>query len=196
VTSASAVDDEAIADLVGLVVRLVARVEQHLDSERIHEVVTEVVGGRAGRRRLAQALRQHPDVLRTGRPPAAFGVARLLLALREAGAQDVAAPRCGECGREVRYLSSRRGGGWGCTACRDKYEPCAGCGDRRRVVSRDRHGRPRCAHCPDTSGDTLEQLARLVAGLDAELDREAVLAAVRRATVRPAGQHRLAWAVL
>jgi len=188
--------DAAVADPVGLAVRLVGRVEQHLDAGRIRAVVIGVGGGRAGRRRLAQALRQHPEVLRTGRPPAAFAVARLLLALRLAGAQDVAAPRCGACDREVRYLCSRRGGSWGCSGCFDKHERCAGCGDQRRVVSRDRHGRPRCAHCPDTDPDTLERLAELVSGLDPALDQDTVLAAVRRATVRPAGQHRLAWAVL
>src|SRR6266540_2605207 len=189
-------DDAAVTDPVGLAVRLVGRVEQHLDAGRIRAVVIGVGGGRAGRRRLAQALRQHPEVLRTGRPPAAFAVARLLLALRLAGAQDVAAPRCAQCDREVRYPCSRRGGSWGCSGCFDKHERCAGCGDQRRVVSRDRHGRPRCAHCPDTHRDTLERLAELVSGLDPALDRETVLAAVRRATARPAGQHRLAWAVL
>jgi hypothetical protein len=189
-------DDAAVADPVGLVVRLVAGVEQHLDAERIREVVTGVVRGRTSRRRLAQALRQHSEVLRTGRPPAALSVGRLLLALREAGAHNIAAPRCAECGRQVRYLFSRRGGSWGCSGCFDRHERCAGCGDQRRVVSRDRHGWPRCAHCPDTDGDTLEQLAELVTGLDPALDRERVQAAVRRATVRPASQHRLAWAVL
>ncbi len=189
-------DDAAVTDPVGVVVRLVGRVEQHLDAEQIRQVVTRVGGRRAGRRRLAQALRQHPEVLRTGRPPAAFAVARLLLALREAGAKDIAAPRCAQCDREVRYPCSRRGGSWGCSGCLDQHERCAGCGEQWRVVSRDRHGRPRCAHCPDTHRDTLERLAELVSGLDPALDRETVLAAVRRATARPAGQHRLAWAVL
>jgi hypothetical protein len=189
-------NDEAVADPVGLVVQLVAGVEHHLDAERIRKIVTGVVAGRAGRRRLAQTLHERPDILRTGRPPAALSVGRLLLALREAGAQDIAAPHCAECGREVRHLFSRRGGSWGCSGCFDRHARCAGCGEQRRVVSRDRHGRPRCAHCPDTDGDTLEQLAQLVTDLDPALTPEVVLMAVRQATVRPTGQHRLAWAVL
>lgn len=192
----TALDDEAVADPVGLVVRLVCDVERDWDAERIREVVTAVVGGRAKRRRLALALRQDPQVLRTGRPPAPLAVGQLLLALRKAGARAVSAPRCGVCGREQRHLHSRRGGSWGCTPCFDAHDTCAGCGERRRVVSRDRHGRPRCAHCPDTGSDTIERLAALVAGLDPGVNAETVVAALRRATARPAGQHRLAWAVV
>lgn len=72
-------------------------------------------------------------------------VARLLMALREAGAQDIALPRCGECGRGRPYVGSRTGGRSGCSPCFDKPAVCAGCRQQRRVVSRDRNGDPRCA---------------------------------------------------
>jgi hypothetical protein len=62
-------------------------------------------------------------------------------------------------------------------------------------VSRDRVGEPRCADCPDTAGDPLAKLVAVVTGLDSALDATSVLDALGRATVRPAGQPRLAWAV-
>ncbi len=188
--------DEVLTDPVGVVVGLVATVERHLDTDRIREVVGAVMGGRAGRRKLARALHDDPSLLRTGRPPAPYCVAKLLMALRAAGAQDVNLPRCGECGRAVAYVGSRRGGQWGCSPCFDKPTTCAGCGQVRRVVSRDRHGKARCATCPDSAGDPLAQLTELVTGLDPALDADTVLAALGRATVRPAGQRRLAWAVI
>jgi hypothetical protein len=177
--------DEVVADPVGLVVRLVGDVERHLDSARVREIVCSVVRERAGRRRLAQALRDDPSLLQTGRPPAHYCVARLLMALREAGARDVSFPRCGECGRERPYVGSRRGGQWGCSPCFDKPDTCAGCGELRRVVSRDRYGSPRCAHCADTAGDPVKELTDLVTRLDPTVVPASVLTALSRATVRP-----------
>ena len=188
--------DDVVADPVGLVVRLVGTVEGHLDADRIREVVCAVVGGRAGRRSLARALRSDPSLLLTGRPPAPYCVAKLLMALHESGARDVGLPCCGVCGRAVAYVGSRRGGQWGCSPCFDKPTTCAGCGEVRRVGSRDRHGMARCAKCPDTVGDPLADLTALVTGLDHTIDADAVCAALERATVRPAGQRRLAWAVI
>jgi hypothetical protein len=48
--------DEALADPIGLIVRLVSTVEHGLDDARIREVVVQVAGGRAKRRRLAHPL--------------------------------------------------------------------------------------------------------------------------------------------
>ncbi|MFJ2008339.1 site-specific integrase [Streptomyces chartreusis] len=192
----TAADEEILTDPVGLIVRLVSNVEKHLDTDHIRGVVCNLVRSRAGRRNLAQALHDDPFLLRTGKPPAPFRVAKLLMALREAGAQDTALPRCGECGRPRPYVGSRSGGRWGCSPCFDKHAVCAGCRHERRVVSRDHHGQPRCAKCPDTEGDPFKELAELVTGLDPALDADAVLAALARAQLRPAGQRRLAWAVL
>jgi hypothetical protein len=188
--------DEVIADPVSLVVRLVGEFERRLDTTRIREIVCEVVRTRAGRRSLAEALRDNPSLLRAGRPPAPYCVAKLLMALRDAGAQEISPPRCGECGRERPWVGSQRGGQWACSPCSDKSTVCAGCGETRRVVSRDRDGQPRCAGCPDTAGDPLAELVEQVTGLDPALNAKAVLAALGRATVRPAGQRRLAWSVL
>ncbi|MFI1205630.1 hypothetical protein ACH4VR_40460 [Streptomyces sp. NPDC020883] len=176
--------------------RLIGNVEKHLPAERVRDIVLTVVRARAGRRSLAQALHDDRSLLLTGQPPAPYCVAKLLMALHEAGAQNVALPRCGECGRACGYVGSSKGGHWGCSRCFDKPAVCAGCHEERRVVSRDRHGEPRCTNCPDTEGDPLQELTELVTGLDPALNDDVVLAALGRATVRPAGQRRLAWAVV
>ncbi|WP_331763202.1 site-specific integrase (plasmid) [Streptomyces sp. NBC_01590] len=194
--TAPAMTEEVLADPVGFIVRLVSNVEKHLDADRIRGIVCTLVRTRAGRRNLAQALHDNPSLLRTGKPPAPFRVAKLLMAMHEAGAQDTALPRCGECGRPRPYVGSRSGGRWGCSPCFDKPAVCAGCHQQRRVVSRDRHGQPRCAKCPDTDGDPVKEFTRLITGLDPALDRDTVRTALERATKRPAGQRRLAWAVI
>jgi len=189
-------DDEVIADPVGVIVRLVAEVERGLTAGQITGVVTAVAGGRATRRRLAQSLKDNPQVLRTGRPPAILAAARLLLALRKAGAAGASAPRCGGCMRELRYVRSQGGGDWGCSPCLEQVRACAGCGQQRRAVTMDRHGQHRCQNCPDADGDPVEELTQVVTALDPGLSRETIAAALQQATTRPAGQRRLAWAVV
>ncbi len=191
----SGLDDGVVADPVGLIVRLVADVEPGLDVERIREVVTALGAGRAKRRRLAQALHDDPQLLTTGGPPVPWAVGQLLVRLRAAGAECVAAPRCGECGRAVSYLISRRGCVI-CSPCRDTPRTCARCGNRRRVSTRDRCGQPRCDQCPDLDGDPMTLLVQAVTGIDPGLGPQHVQAALGRATMRPAGQRRLAWAVV
>jgi hypothetical protein len=102
-------DEEATADPVGVIVRLVAGAEPVMDLAVIRSEVTRVAGGRAKRRRLAQVLLDTPALLATGGPPVPWAAGQLLLGLRSAGAQVIAAPRCGECGRSVSYLISRKG---------------------------------------------------------------------------------------
>lgn len=187
-------DEEATADPVGVIVRLVAEADPAMGLADIRSAVTLVAGGRAKRRRLAQALLEAPALLTAGGPPVPWAAGQLLLGLRSAGAQAIAAPRCGECGRSVSYLISRKGCVI-CSPCRDQPQPCARCGEERRVSTRDRHGRPRCDHCPDTDGDPLRLLTQVVAGLDPALGDEAVMTALGRATARAAGQRRLAWAI-
>ena len=188
-------DEEVCAGPVGVIVRLVAQAEPTMDLAEIRSEVTLVAGGRAKRRRLAQALRDDPALLATGGPPVPWAAGQLLLGLRSAGARAIAAPRCGECGRSVSYLISRKGCVI-CSPCRDKPQPCARCGEERRVSTRDRHGRPRCDRCPDTGGDPVGLLTQVVTGLDPALGGEAVTTALDRATVRAAGQRRLAWAIV
>ena len=66
----------------------------------------------------------------------------------------------------------------------------------RRVSSRDRAGRPRCAECPDRDGrDPVEVICGIVAALDPGAGRETVADAVRRSAPRPSYQQKLAWAL-
>lgn len=188
--------DEAVADPVAVIVRIVSQVEQHLTTDEIRQIVCAMMAGRAGRRRLAKALADNPQILRTGRPPGEFAIGKLLLALRKAGAMDVAAPRCSACDRpQQRYLASRRDT-WCCTPCFARIEPCAGCGKTRRVVTLDRHHQPRCQDCPDTDGDPIGKLVEVVTKLEPTCHRDVIVAALAKATTRPSGQRRLAWAVV
>jgi hypothetical protein len=87
VISAGALDDP-----VGVIVAQVAARDPGLDRAMITKVAQEVAGGRAERRRLAQALLDIPGVLADGRSPAPRAVADLLIGLRNVGAAGIAAP--------------------------------------------------------------------------------------------------------
>jgi 3-hydroxyisobutyrate dehydrogenase-like beta-hydroxyacid dehydrogenase len=78
-----------------------------LDRAAITDVVSRVAGGRAKRRRLAQALLGRPVVLADGRSPAPRVVGDLLIALRKAGADSVSPPVCATCGKRLRTLQRR-----------------------------------------------------------------------------------------
>jgi hypothetical protein len=185
--------DRAVSDPIGLIVDLVAAVENDLTPEQIRTVATAVAGGRAKSRRLATALAERPGVLADGRSPAPRAVGNLLIGLRQAGAMVVSPPCCAECGKHLRTLQ-RRGQDWYCAVCNQHTEPCAACGHSRRIHSRDRRGQPRCMQCPDIDGrDPMTVIHNLIAGLDPDADRETVAAAVRRSAPRSSYQQKLAW---
>lgn len=187
--------ERAVGDPIGLIVDLVAAVERQMEADRIRAVVTSFAGGRAKSRRLAAHLAEHPSVLTDGRSPAPRAVGDLLIALREAGAQAISPPCCAECGSQMRTLQ-RRGQDWYCWNCGPQPEPCAACGNTRRIASRDRVGRPRCAQCPDTDGrDPIAVIHALIVELDPCAGREVIADAVRRSAPRPSYQQKLAWAL-
>ncbi|HWG62809.1 MAG TPA: hypothetical protein VG253_13960 [Streptosporangiaceae bacterium] len=69
------------------------------------------------------------------------------------------------------------------------------CGSMRRVSTRDRAGRPRCAKCPDEDcRDPVTVITAQVTMLGPGTDPEIIAAAVRQAAPRPSHQQRLAWA--
>ena len=182
-----------LADPIGVVVDVVAVAEPGLDPAAITTVVAAVAGGRVKRRRLAQAVLDRPAVLIDGRSPAARVVGDLLLALRQAGATNICAPVCADCGRALRSLQ-RRGQDWLCAGCSRRPARCCACGQLRQLATRDRRGRPRCARCPDSDGrDPVEVITAQIAGLQPDADREVIAAAVRRAASRPSHRQRLAW---
>src|SRR5680860_1062343 len=100
------------------------------------EVVAGMAGGRAKRRRLAQALLTRPAVLTDGRSPAPEAAGKLLTALREAGAVGISAPVCAECGKALRAFQ-RRGQDWYCGVHGPQTAACTVCGKLRLVSVRD-----------------------------------------------------------
>jgi hypothetical protein len=186
---------EVLADPAGVIAGMVAEVERTLGRPAIADTVAGVAGGRAKRRRLAQALLDRPALLADGRSPAPRAAGDLLIALRAAGAADIAAPSCAGCGKPLRTMQ-RRGQDWYCGVCGPEPEPCAACGSVRPVSSRDRDGRPRCGGCPPDSGqDPAGIVAGLVAVIDPALPASAVIAAVNAAAPRAGQRRRLAWAL-
>lgn len=186
---------DAVADPVGVMVALIAGADPGLAPGTIREAVSAVAGGRAKQRRLALALAGRPGILSDGRSPAPRALGDLLIALVGAGAAEISPPACAQCGKALRTLQ-RHGEDWYCSVCSGDREPCAACGQARRVSSRDRAGRPRCGECPDSDGrDPVDVVHGIVAALDRAAGREAVADAVRRCAPRPSYQQKLAWAL-
>jgi hypothetical protein len=185
------------ADPIGVIVDLIAAIESAMDRTAIEEAAIAVAGGRAKRRRLAQALVDNPGVLAHGRSPASRGVGELLIALRNAGATRVSPPRCTECRKPLRTLQ-RRGEDWFCSPCAapQRRQRCAGCGEEKTKASRDRRGQPRCKQCPDHDNrDPLVVLTAVVGKLEPALPPAVVSTAASRVFVRPTPLRRLAWTI-
>ena len=183
------------ADPVGVIVELLTAAEPALDRAAVERAVHGVAGGRAKRRRLAQALLANPALLGDGRSPAPRVVGDLLIAMRTAGAVHIAAPVCAGCGKPLRTLQ-RRGEDWYCGGCGPRREACAGCGATRPVHTRDRDGRPRCARCPPADGqDPVQLVVRVVADVDPALSTDVVVTAVRAVATQAGQRHQLGWAL-
>jgi hypothetical protein len=189
----AALAPEVLTDPVGVLVGLIIRHEPSLDRAAATRVVESLAGGRAKRRRLAQALLDRPAVLADGASPGPRAVADLLIALRKAGATRISPPVCAECGKQLRTFQ-RRGEDWYCGVCGPAREPCAACGKLRRVRCRDRGGRPRCAQCPPSDGrDPVDLITETVTGTDPTLSAAQVAEAVSAAVPRAGQRQRLAW---
>ncbi len=186
---------EVLADPIGVVVDLVADIESTLDRTVIEDAVSSVAGGRAKRRRLAQALLDRPTVLTDGRSSAPRVVADLLNALRKAGAANTSPPVCAECGKHLRTFQ-RRDQDWYCSVCGPRPKRCTSCGHERIIATRDRRGRPRCSQCPDHDDrDPLAILTDVVTKLDPSVPADAITAAAARIFSRPAHLQNLAWTI-
>jgi hypothetical protein len=183
------------ADPLRVVVDLITSVEPGLDPGAVAEIVVAVAGGRAKRRRLAQALAERPGVLVDGRSPAPRAVGDLLIALRKAGADRLAWPCCTDCAKALRSMQ-RRGQDWYCGTCGPVREPCSVCGHNRPVAVRDQHGLPCCEACrPQSEPDPLERVIEVVRALDPDVTTATVAAAVAIAAPRSGQRRRLAWAL-
>lgn len=184
-----------LADPIGVVVDLVADTDSNLTRAAIEAAVASVAGGRAKRRRLAQALLDRPSVLIDGRSPAPRVVTDLLLVLREAGAVGISAPVCVECGKQLRTFH-RRGEDWYCTACGPRPRRCASCGQDRIVATLDRQGQPRCSRCPDRDDrDPLLILTEVISTLEPGLPGDVVSAGIHRVFSKRGYLQHLAWVI-
>jgi hypothetical protein len=178
-------------------VDILCRVETSLARAVIRAVAVSVVQQRARQRRLAAELTAAPDVLSTGKSPAPIIVGKLLLALKQAGAQQLAAPVCRQCGRQLRILTFARRD-WGCFGCvgtSGTRAPCAKCGQEQEVRGRDLLGRPYCSRCY-VADDVTAPLVEVVAGIDASITPEAVAGALERADKRASGRRQITAAVV
>jgi hypothetical protein len=186
---------EVLDDPIGVMVDLVLQHQPGLDRAAVTSIAERVAGGRAKRRGLAQALLDRPAVLTDGRSPAPRAVADLLIALNKAGATHISVPVCAECGKLLRTIQ-RRGENWYCGVCGPRREPCAACGQLRRVSCRDRDGRPRCMQCPlDDGRDPTALIVEAVTEADPTLSAEVIGAATVAAAPQAGQRHRLAWAL-
>jgi hypothetical protein len=185
---------QVLTDPIGVMVDLIAATDPGLDRTMIEAIVISVAGGRAKRRRLAQALLDRPALLADGRSPAPRGLGDLLIGLHQADAANISPPVCTECGKRLRTVQ-RRGQHWYCGVCGPRREPCAGCGKTRPVGSRDRNGGPRCADCPAQDQDPFDIIVEVVTAIDPVISAEVVVAAVRAAASRPGQRRQLAWAL-
>ncbi|WP_215730405.1 hypothetical protein [Rhodoglobus vestalii] len=184
-----------LADPLSVVIDLVAGLEPDLDRACITEVVTGVGGGRAKRRRVAQALLDRPGILTDGRSPAPEAIGKLLTALRDAGAVNVQAPVCAECGKAMRAFQ-RRGQDWYCGVHGPQAAACVVCGNVRPIAQRDRQHQLHCWQHPlSDDRDPTQVLIDLVADIDPALDTPIVTAAIRTAAPRAGQRRRLAWAL-
>ncbi|WP_218022510.1 hypothetical protein [Nocardia amamiensis] len=182
-----------ITDPVGVMVTLILQREHTLDAATVTRIVESKAGGRAKRRRLAQALLDRPGVLDDGRSPAPRAVAELLIALKRAGAMRISAPSCTECGKLMRTIQ-RRGDNWYCRVCGPVPEPCAGCGVLRPVAWRDRDGGPRCKACPpDDDRDPIDIITAVIAAIDPTLPENLIADAVKAVSPQLGPRRRLAW---
>jgi hypothetical protein len=92
--------------------------------------------------------------------------------------------------------AKRRGENWYCGVCGPRREPCAACGQPRRVSCRDRDGRPRCTQCPlDDGRDPTALIVEAVTEADPSLSAEVIGAAAIAAAAQAGQRHRLAWAL-
>ncbi len=187
---------DVLTDPLGVVVDLIAGIEVALDRASIQDVVASVAGGRAKRRRLAQALTARPAILTDGRSPAPRVIGNLLTALRDAGAVNISPPVCADCGKQLRTFQ-RRGEHWYCGVHGPESQLCSVCGNLRPVAVRDRQRRPYCAQCPlAQEQDPTHVVTELIQGIDPALPLDIVTASIQSAAPQSGQRRRLAWALV
>ena len=171
--------------------------EPSLDRDVIAAAITRAAPSRAQQRRLAAALGEDPGLLTSGRPEGPPQVELLIRDLQQAGARQLALPRCARCG-QPRRLVQRDGRLRICSACdrrrRGAAEPCSVCGSARQVAARDQHGRPRCTRCrPYDSPDPVAAIAAHVSRRGPGPVRAVLEDMITSAIPSPFQRHQVLW---
>lgn len=138
----------ATTDRLEELVALVAGVEPGLGAELVREVLLTATPSLGARTRLLKQLKADPSLLTSGSAAATRLVSRVALALVDAGASRVVAPRCARCNEAV-LLTKRTSRGGICAACynRARTADCVRCGRHRRIAGRDPDGQALCSSC-------------------------------------------------
>ena len=176
---------------------IVGGAEPALGEDDIAAAIGRAAPSRAQQRRLAAALTSDPGLLTSGRPEGPPQIELLIRVLRENGARRLVLPRCAGCG-QPRRLVQRDGSLRICSDCdirrRGAAQPCAICGDTRKVATRDQDGRPRCGRCrPWDDPDPAARIAAHVSRLDPGLDHLRLAQVIGEAIPRPFQQHQVLW---
>lgn len=139
----------ATGDPIDPLVALLSALEPALDQETLAGAISRSAARADGRRRLARAVVDHPELL-TGQGAYAESpaVLRLIAALAEAGASTVVMPSCPRCGRH-KQLGPPVAGIRCCHGCRAKARalPCGRCGKVKATARRNDRGQPICQSC-------------------------------------------------
>jgi hypothetical protein len=178
-------------------VAIVAKVEPTLPPDLVLTVLDQVATNKAKRRRIIQALAANPELLTCGQPDGPIAVDQFIHALLAAGARQVVAPRCPDCGRPavlpVRVDATRI-----CLPCKAARlmtgRTCANCGRSFGVRSRDRQGRLVCRACrPGRDLDPVAAVVAQVAKLEPAMPLEVLQAAVAKVSKQRQDLVKLAW---
>jgi len=141
--------DQDDRDPLAVLTAAVTAASPSLTAGTVTAAALRVFSKPANLRKLAWAVEDDPGLLAGGgtRAPV-MGVLRLIDELAAAGAEGIARPACGRCGRVV-PLYRRVEGLWCCRNCvaKTRTQKCARCGTMKEPAARDEQGQPICPDC-------------------------------------------------
>jgi hypothetical protein len=138
-----------VGDPVTDMLAVVEQIEPAMGAEVILGALEQSAARPDGRRRIAAAVTDQPDLLTGQGAHAPFpGVLRFISALAREGAVAVAEPRCPRCGRQ-RPLGAPVDGARVCGGCSSKSRAllCGRCGKVKSTARRNDGGKPVCQNC-------------------------------------------------